>query len=284
MTLPEDPGCVYVVATPIGNLEDLSPRAVRILQEVSLIACEDTRHTARLCSRFAIGTRRVSLHAHNEARRTPGLLERVRAGESIALVSDAGTPLLSDPGARLVRAASEAGLTVVPVPGASAVLAALVASGLPTAAFTFLGFPPRRGGARRDWLASAARAPGTLVIFEAPGRASATLRDLYEALGPRRAVIARELTKRFEQVVRGRLGEIEPDETRGEMTLVVEGGTPGESGVADDADVDAQIRSKLERGTSARDTAAAVAAQTGRRRSEVYARVLGLRDGGGEEA
>jgi len=286
MTLPESSGRVYVVATPIGNLEDVSPRAVRILQEVSLIACEDTRHTARLCTRFGIGTRRVSLHAHNEARRVPGLLERLRAGESIALVSDAGTPLLSDPGARLVRAASEAGVPVVPVPGASAVLAALVASGLPTSTFSFLGFPPRRGGARRDWLASAARAPGTLVIFEAPARAAATLHDLHEALGPRRAAIARELTKRFEEIVRGRLGEIEPVETRGEMTLVVEGADPEDRGAVGDEAVEALIRSGLDEGGSPRDVAAEVAERTGRRRSDVYPRVLALRgdgDGDGEE-
>ena len=282
MTLPENSGRVYVVATPIGNLEDLSPRAVRILQEVSLIACEDTRHTARLCARFGIVTRRVSLHAHNEERRVPGLLDRVLGGESIALVSDAGTPLLSDPGARLVRAAHEARVEVVPVPGASAVLAALVASGLPTRPFTFLGFPPRRGRARRDWLESAARAPGTLVIFEAPGRAAAILRDLHVALGPRRAAIARELTKRFEQIVHGRLGEIELAEARGEMTLVVEGPARVQGDDLEDDAVDALIASLLDEGRSARDVAAAVAERTGRKRSQVYPRVLALRSDGEE--
>ncbi len=276
MTVAEVPGRVYVVATPIGNLEDLSPRAVRVLSEATLIACEDTRRTARLCARFGIATRRVSLHEHNEARRLPGLLDRLRSGESIALVSDAGTPLVSDPGARLVAAAREAGIEVVPVPGASAVLAALVASGLPTRRFTFLGFAPRKGAARRAWFEDAARAPGTLVLFEAANRVADTLEALYLRLGPRRAAIARELTKRYEQVVHGRLGELRLVEERGEVTIVVEGGE-AEDGPSD-ADVDRLIGSLLERGGSARDVAAEVAERTGRRRSEVYARVLALKN------
>ncbi len=276
MTVAEVPGRVYVVATPIGNLEDLSPRAVRVLSEATLIACEDTRRTARLCARFGIATRRVSLHEHNEAQRLPGLLDRLRSGESIALVSDAGTPLVSDPGARLVAAAREAGIEVVPVPGASAVLAALVASGLPTRRFTFLGFAPRKGAARRAWFEDAARAPGTLVLFEAANRVADTLEALYLRLGPRRAAIARELTKRYEQVVHGRLGELRLVKERGEVTIVVEGGE-AEDG-PNDADVDRLIGSLLERGGSARDVASEVAERTGRRRSEVYARVLGLKN------
>ena len=273
MTVPDDPGRVHIVATPIGNLEDLSPRALRVLREVAVIACEDTRRTAKLCARFEIRTRRVSLHAHNEARRIPGLIARLEAGESIALVSDAGTPLLSDPGERLVNAAHEAGIAVVPVPGPSAVLAALVASGLPTRPFTFLGFPPRGGGARRAWLADAARAPGTLIVFEAPGRVAATLAELHRALGPRRAAIARELTKRYEQVVRGNLGELELPDARGEVTVVIEGGNPAP---ASDAEVDTLIASLLARGMSARDAAAEAAERTGRRKSEVYSRVQAL--------
>lgn len=278
MTVPDDRGRVYVVATPIGNLEDLSPRAVRVLREVAVIACEDTRQTAKLCARFEIRTRRVSLHAHNEARRTPGLLAKLEAGESIALVSDAGTPLLSDPGERLVSAAHEAGLEVVPIPGPSAALAALVASGLPTRPFTFLGFPPRGGAGRRAWMADAARAPGTLVAFEAPGRVAATLAELHRTLGPRRAAIARELTKRYEQVVRGNLGELELPDARGEVTLVIEGGKAADE-EASDEEVDALIASLLERGLSARDVATEAAERTGRRRSEVYARVQALTRG-----
>jgi 16S rRNA (cytidine1402-2'-O)-methyltransferase len=276
MTVPDISGRVYVVATPIGNLEDLSPRAVRVLSEATLIACEDTRRTARLCARFGVATRRVSLHAHNEAQRLPHLLERLRRGESIALVSDAGTPLVSDPGERFVAAAREAGIEVVPVPGASAVLAALVASGLPTRPFTFLGFAPRKGAGRRAWFEDAARAPGTLVLFEAANRVADTLDALYRRLGPRRAAIARELTKRYEQVVHGRLGELRLVEERGEVTIVVEGGE-AEDG-AGEADVDRLIGGLLERGGSARDVASEVAERTGRRRSEVYARVLALKN------
>lgn len=275
MTVSELIGRVYVVATPIGNLEDLSPRAQRVLGEVALIACEDTRHTARLCERFGIATRRVSLHEHNEAKRIPGLLERLRGGESIALVSDAGTPLVSDPGARLVAAARDAGIEVVPVPGASAVLAALVASGLPARPFTFLGFAPRKGAARRAWLDDAARAPGTLVLFEAANRVADTLAALHERLGPRRAVIARELTKRYEELLHGRLGDLELVDERGEVTIVIEGGAQQDA--SDPAEVDALIRARLAAGASARDVAAEVAAQSGRRRSEVYARVLELK-------
>lgn len=276
MTVPDVSGRVYVVATPIGNLEDLSPRAVRVLSEATLIACEDTRRTARLCARFGVATRRVSLHAHNEAQRLPHLLERLRRGESIALVSDAGTPLVSDPGERFVAAARGAGIEVVPVPGASAVLAALVASGLPTRPFTFLGFAPRKGAGRRAWFEDAARAPGTLVLFEAANRVADTLEALYRRLGPRRAAIARELTKRYEQVVYGRLGELRLVKERGEVTIVVEGGE-AEDG-ASEADVDRLIGGLLERGGSARDVASEVAERTGRRRSEVYARVLALKN------
>lgn len=276
MTVPDVSGRVYVVATPIGNLEDLSPRAVRVLSEATLIACEDTRRTARLCARFGVATRRVSLHAHNEAQRLPHLLERLRRGESIALVSDAGTPLVSDPGERFVAAARGAGIEVVPVPGASAVLAALVASGLPTRPFTFLGFAPRKGAGRRAWFEDAARAPGTLVLFEAANRVADTLEALYRRLGPRRAAIARELTKRYEQVVHGRLGELRLVKERGEVTIVVEGGE-AEDG-ASEADVDRLIGGLLERGGSARDVASEVAERTGRRRSEVYARVLALKN------
>ena len=212
-----------MVATPIGNLEDLSPRAQRVLREVAVIACEDTRHTALLVPAHGIETPRVSLHAHNEARRVPELLARLARGESIALVSDAGTPLVSDPGQRLVRAALEAGHAVVPVPGPSAVLAALVASGFDTDRFAFFGFLPRKGAERARALEALAAFPGTLVLFEAPNRAAPTLRDLHAALGARRAALARELTKRHETVLRGRLGELALDELRGELTIVIEG-------------------------------------------------------------
>jgi 16S rRNA (cytidine1402-2'-O)-methyltransferase len=274
--LDEANGIVYVVATPIGNLEDVSERALRVLREVEVIACEDTRHTAVLCQRFGITTPRISLHAHNEARRLPELLERLARGAAIALVSDAGTPLVSDPGERLVRAALEAGARVVPVPGPSALLAALVASGFATRPFAFAGFLPRRGAERARELAALAAFPGTLVLYEAPNRAAATLRDLREALGPRRVLLARELTKRHETLRRGVLGEVELDDLRGELAIVVEG--PGDSPVAAEVS-DAEIAVEVERlraaGHSARDAARALAERFGLSRSDAYARVLG---------
>jgi 16S rRNA (cytidine1402-2'-O)-methyltransferase len=274
-TVGEARGAVYVVATPIGNLDDLSPRAVRVLREAELIACEDTRHTAVLCQRFEIATPRVSLHAHNEAKRIPELLARLAAGARIALVSDAGTPLVSDPGERFVRAALEAGAAVVPVPGPSALLAALVASGFATRPFAFAGFLPRKGAERARELESLARFPGTLVLYEAPNRAAKTLADLRAALGPRRAVLARELTKRHETVTRGVLGELELDDPRGELTIVVEG--PSESPASDshaDEEIAAELEKLLAAGTSARDAARALAERFGLSRSDAYARVL----------
>ncbi len=275
MTVPDESGCVYVVSTPIGNLEDLSPRAVTTLRRASLLVCEDTRRTARLCSRFAVKTRRVSLHAHNEARRIPGLLARLDAGESIALVSDAGTPLLSDPGARLVRAALERGHRVVPVPGPSAILAALVASGMPAQPFTFVGFPPRRGRARSRWLERLSTFPGAIVLFEAPGRVQGTLDDLFAALGPRRVAVARELTKRFEQLLSGRLGELEIGPLRGEVTLVIEPAEePALRASPDDGAINAMIDRYAKRGWSTRDTGREVAQVFGLSRSDAYERVL----------
>jgi 16S rRNA (cytidine1402-2'-O)-methyltransferase len=275
MSVPQPPGCVYVVATPIGNLDDLSPRARRALAEVALIACEDTRHTGLLCRRFGVHTPRVSLHAHNEARRIPELLERLRAGESIALVSDAGTPLISDPGERLVRAALGAGFAVVPVPGPSAALAALVASGLPTRPFAFLGFLARRGRERAAQLELCASFPGSLVLFEAGNRVAATLADLRERLGPRRVAVCRELTKRHEEVLRGRLGELEPGQLRGEVTLVVEGGA-GEALLEPEADdeIAARLDALLAAGHSPRDAARAAARELGVSRSRAYALLL----------
>ena len=276
MTVGESGGCVYVVATPIGNLEDFSLRAQRILREVGLIACEDTRRTAKLCTHYGIGTRRVSLHAHNEARRVPQLLRRLDGGGSLALVSDAGTPLLSDPGSRLVAAALAAGHRVVPVPGPSAILAALVASGLPTEPFSFVGFPPRRGGGRRAWLARLRGLAGSIVLFEAPGRVAGTLADLADVLGPRRVALARELTKRFEEVVRGSLGEVEPlrlRELRGEVTIVVEGDA-GADAREPEPDLDPLIDSWLAEGLGTRETARRVAVALGLATSEAYRRVL----------
>ena len=274
-TLGDGGAAVYLVATPIGNLEDLSPRALRVLRGVAAIACEDTRHTALLCRHFGIDTPRVSLHAHNEARRLPELLARLARGESIALVSDAGTPLVSDPGERLVRAAIEAGVAVVPVPGPAALLAALVASGFATRPFAFAGFLSRRGVERARERAALAAFPGTLVLYEAPNRANATLADLCAVLGPRRVALARELTKRHESVLRGVLGELELGELRGELTIVVEGpGEPAARPAAADAEVDAELARLLDAGSSARDAARELAQRFGLSRRDAYARVL----------
>jgi 16S rRNA (cytidine1402-2'-O)-methyltransferase len=189
------PGILYVVATPIGNLEDVTLRALRILREVSLIAAEDTRRTSRLLQHYSISTRATSLHEHNEHAKASKLIERLRDGESIALVSDAGTPAISDPGARLVRAAHEAGIAVQPVPGASALTSIVSAAGLDAVGFTFLGFPPNRSSPRRRWLAGLASHPFALVIYEAPHRIGQTLVDIQAELGNRRVAIGRELTK-----------------------------------------------------------------------------------------
>jgi 16S rRNA (cytidine1402-2'-O)-methyltransferase len=203
------PGTLWVVATPIGNLEDLSPRAQRILAEVAQVVCEDTRHSGRLLAAFGIRQRLASLHEHNEARVAPGLVERLVAGESMAVISDAGTPLLSDPGYRLVRAAAAAGVTVSPVPGPSALLAALSVAGLPTDRFAFEGFLPAKAAARRARLQALAEESRTLVFFEAGNRVAALLQDAIECLGAaREAVLARELTKLHEQVYRGNLAQL----------------------------------------------------------------------------
>jgi len=223
-----EPGTLYVVATPIGNLGDITHRAITVLRDASLVVAEDTRHSRTLLSHYGITTPMSSYHEHNEAREAPRLVARLAAGESIALVTDAGTPLVSDPGARLVRAAVDAGIPVVPIPGASALLAALVGSALPAERFTFVGFLARKGRERDTELASIARSPYTVVLYESPHRVGATLRDLARAgCADRDAVIARELTKRYEEFRRGTvqvladaLGDVE---LRGEVVIAIAG-------------------------------------------------------------
>jgi 16S rRNA (cytidine1402-2'-O)-methyltransferase len=218
------PGTLYVVATPIGNLEDVTLRALRILREVSVIAAEDTRRTSRLLQHYSISTPTTSLHAHNEGGKTPRLIERLRGGESVALVSDAGTPVVSDPGALLVAAAHAAGLRVEPVPGPSAALAAISASGMGGDEFLFVGFPPARAGARTAWLSRLAAEPRPIVLYEAPHRIRATLEEMLVILGDRTVALGRELTKTHEELV------VRPisihlsliREGRGEYTLVVQ--------------------------------------------------------------
>ncbi len=225
------PGALHVVSTPIGNLADISLRALAVLQQVPTVYCEDTRQSRTLLARFGIRTRMAALHEHNEAAAAPRIVERLRQGVALALISDAGTPLVSDPGARLVEAVIEAGLRVIPIPGASATLAALVASGIAPNPFTMLGFLPRKGPERTALLAMAASVPHAAVLFEAPGRTAGTLRELAGlSPGPRHAVVARELTKRFEEVRRGTLDELaayyEGTPPRGEIVIVVAGVVP----------------------------------------------------------
>jgi 16S rRNA (cytidine1402-2'-O)-methyltransferase len=217
------PGTLYVVATPIGNLEDVTLRALRVLREVSLIAAEDTRRTARLLQHYSISTRTTSLHEHNERTKTASLIRRLTSGESIALVSDAGTPVISDPGAHLVAEAHRAGLPVEPIPGPNAAIAALSASGLADESFLFVGFPPSRSKARQKWLAALAIEPHALILYEAPHRIRLTLQDMLQAFGDRLVALARELTKVHGQLVirpiSAHLGH--PLEERGEYTLIV---------------------------------------------------------------
>jgi 16S rRNA (cytidine1402-2'-O)-methyltransferase len=214
-------GKLYLVATPIGNLEDITLRALRVLREVDLIACEDTRHTRKLLAHYEISKPTVSYHDHNERERAADLIEKLKAGLNIALVSDAGTPLVSDPGFRLVRDSIDEGIRVVPIPGPSALVTALAASGLATVEFTFAGFLPARRHARRARLAQLAPLRSTLVFYEAPHRIKETLADARDVLGNRQAVVARELTKLHEQFIRGALSEIEVTETRGEIVLLI---------------------------------------------------------------
>ena len=216
------PGTLFVVATPIGNLEDITVRALRVLREVAIIAAEDTRRTAQLLSRYAIATPTTSLHEHNEARKSPAIVARLVAGDSVALVSDAGTPTVSDPGQRLIAAAIDARIRVEPIPGPSAILAALAASGAAGDTFAFLGFPPIRSKDRTKWFDRARTNGGTIVFFEAPHRIERTFRDLQVAVGDCHVTVARELTKVHEQLVRGPISMILDRGLRaqGEFTVV----------------------------------------------------------------
>lgn len=278
-------GTLYIVATPIGNLEDITLRALRTLGEVDVVLAEDTRRTRTLLTHHGIEARCQSLHAHNESARIESTLAQLAAGGNVALVSDAGTPLVSDPGARLVSAARDAGHPVVPLPGASAVLAALVGSGLDVAAFTFIGFLPRAAGARRKRLAPYRDRAEALVVFESARRLRTTLADLCEVFGDeRRACIARELTKLHETFVRGTLKELlaAADDAeaapKGEITLVVEGASAAERGEAEQAQAEAGLDDAIERrvaeGARPKEVAAELAERTGLPKRELYARAL----------
>ena len=275
-------GTLHVVATPIGNLEDVTLRALRVIGEADLLFAEDTRRTRKLLERHGIDARPLSLHAHNEQSRVDRALEALAGDGRVALVSDAGTPLVSDPGERLVAAAIAAGHRVEAVPGASAILAALAVAGLSTEPFTFLGFLPRRAGARKQVLEAYRNRAETLVLFESPKRIEKTLAELAEALGDRRACVARELTKMHEEARRGRLSELVghyAGGVLGEITVVVEGATEVPAAL-EESEVDAEIRARIRAGERPKDIAAALAAPTGRAKRELYARALALRTEG----
>lgn len=274
-----EPGALYIVATPIGNIDDLGARAREILATVELVAAEDTRHTGRMLKRLGVNVRLLSLHEHNESERIPGLIERLRAGGTVALVSDAGTPLVSDPGYQLVSAAHVEGIRVVPIPGPSALLAALAVSGQPTDRFVFEGFLPPKPQARRKRLQALRDEPRTLVLYVSSHHVEATLTDLVEIFGGERsATFARELTKTFETVRRDSLAALaewvsgDPDQRRGEIVLVV-AGTPETVPGAGALDLDRVLELLLAELPPTR--AAVVAARlTGLPRREVYARAV----------
>jgi 16S rRNA (cytidine1402-2'-O)-methyltransferase len=282
---PLEPG-LYLVATPIGNLRDVSLRALEILAAADVIACEDTRVTRKLTAHYGIATPLTPYHDHNAATALPKLIARLAEGASVALVSDAGTPLVSDPGYRLVRAAHAAGRAITAAPGASAVLAALAVAGLPTDRFFFEGFLPPKETARRARIAALARIPATLVLFETGPRIGAALADLAAGLGARAAAVCRELTKLHEEVRRGTLDTLartyaELPEPRGEIAIVVAPPADPEPAGADE--VDRMLRAALER-LSVKDAVEEVAGLSGQPRREVYRRALALKGEGRDGA
>ncbi len=261
---------LYVVATPIGNLEDITLRALRVLREVRLIAAEDTRKTKRLLNAYDIKTPMTSYHEHNKKTKLDHILNYLQAGD-VALVSEAGMPGVSDPGYELIRAANQAGIPVVPVPGSSAVITALVVSGLPTDRFLYLGFLPRRASARKQALESVVQETGTLVILEAPHRLQPTLHDLKLVFGDRQLAVCRELTKLHEEVFRGSISQAIArfTEPRGEFTLVI-AGKEAEKEQKANSDIEKKLREMYQSGVKAKEAIARVADETGLSRRELY--------------
>jgi 16S rRNA (cytidine1402-2'-O)-methyltransferase len=280
--MENNPGTLYLCATPIGNLEDMTFRALRVLREAAVVAAEDTRHTRKLFSHFDIHTPLVSYHEHNKTARGPELVARLLAGEDVAVVSDAGLPGVSDPGADLVRLALAAGVTVTPVPGPNAALTALVASGLDSGMFLFVGFLPRAAKRRRELLGSLAALPYTLIFYESPHRLTATLAELADAFGDRPAAAGRELTKKFEEFVRGSLSGLgtrfAAQAPRGEFTLVVAGGTGQVPAAGPTDDPAAAVATLVAGGMAKKEAIRQVAVRSGLPRRAVYQAVL---DGGG---
>jgi 16S rRNA (cytidine1402-2'-O)-methyltransferase len=276
------PGILYVVATPIGNLEDMTFRAIATLRTVDVIAAEDTRHTGKLLHHFQITTPQISYHDHNRLSRLSEMLRRLQQGQAIALVTDAGMPGISDPGYELVKACAEAGVVIVPIPGASAVVTALSAAGLPTDRFVFEGFLPTKGQERRDRLEAMQAETRTLVLYEAPHRVRQTLQDLGETLGIERAVVlARELTKLHEQFWRGTVGEAiayyQTKEPQGEFTLVV-AGVEREQPILSESALKAELKALMNQGLSRSQASRQLAQQTSFSRREIYQLALAIPD------
>jgi 16S rRNA (cytidine1402-2'-O)-methyltransferase len=271
---------LYIIATPIGNLEDITYRAVRILGEVDLVAAEDTRHSLKLLNHFGISKPLTSYFDHNQQIKGERILNALRQGKSVALISDAGTPCISDPGYQLVRDAVAEGIPVVPLPGACAAITALSASGMPTDTFTFAGFPPSRQGKRRTFLSGINSLPGTLVLYEAPHRLLDTLSDIREVLGERQVIVARELTKVFEECIRGSVSDViaavSQDVVRGEVVLLI---APGEVAAQETESLEKVLSRLMADGTlSIKDIAKKAAEISGVSRSEAYSKALILRN------
>ncbi len=270
-------GKLYIVSTPIGNLEDITLRALRVLKEVDLIACEDTRVTKKLLSNYQIQNPLTTYHEHNEKKKAEELLSLLEAGENIAVVSDAGTPGISDPGYRLVTLASEKGIDVISIPGPSAAIAALSVSGLPTSSFTFFGFLPRPLKKRKKLLQAIRESPQTLIFYESPNRIIETLKDMFEILQDRKVSLSRELTKLFEETLRGRLSEvleilIQRKKLKGEFTIIIEGYHYGIGEL--DMQLDKQLNIYMEKGLSLKDTVKEVSRNLGLSKSKVYKEAL----------
>jgi len=274
-------GLLYIVASPIGNLEDITLRALRVLKEVDLIAAEDTRHTKKLLAHYGIATPLTSYHQHNEIAKSASLVQRLSSGCRVALISDAGTPIVSDPGFRLVQGAIHAGIPVVPIPGPSALTAVLSASGLPSERFVFEGFLPARKSQRRERLRNLREEPRTLVFYEVPHRVEESLQDLLEVLGEREMVLGREMTKLHEEFIRGSVSELavqaKTKEWRGEMTLVVSGAAKGKDRDSEreiDRDLRSEIKKLRKEGMRVKEIAEILGERFSLSKREVYRMVL----------
>ena len=276
-------GKFFVVSTPIGNLEDITLRAVNVLKDCDVIACEDTRNTKKLLARYGIETPLTSYHEHNEAEKSPKLLEKLKEGKDVALVSDAGTPSVSDPGWRLVNLSIENNIEVIPIPGPSAVLSALVVSGLPTDSFLFLGFFPKTAGKKKELLKDVKNYPYTLIFYESARRLSGTLSVLLEILGDRNICVAREMTKLYEEVLRGSFSEVisvlsERETLKGEVTVVVEGSGDGHNEASADT-AQKMLRLLKEKGFSLSEAVSLVSRAFGVSKNIIYRVALEIWDG-----